>query len=121
LVNNQFPGPTIEANWGDWIEVTVTNNIPDEGTAIHWHGLLQKQTPYMDGIPGNNQCPIAPGKTFTYRFQAGTSSTDHGCVNQSIKFRQLHAYAYELQICMDLAGIILIGARNIQVACMAQS
>jgi FtsP/CotA-like multicopper oxidase with cupredoxin domain len=30
----------IEANWGDWIEVQVTNNIagPEEGTAIHWHG-----------------------------------------------------------------------------------
>ena len=22
LVNGQFPGPTIEANWGDWIEGT---------------------------------------------------------------------------------------------------
>jgi FtsP/CotA-like multicopper oxidase with cupredoxin domain len=40
LVNGQFPGPTIEANWGDWIEVTVHNNItdPEDGTAIHWHG-----------------------------------------------------------------------------------
>lgn len=65
-----FPGPTIEANWGDWIEVTITNNIPDEGTSIHWHGLLQTDTPYMDGVPGNTQCPIAPGSTFTYRFRA---------------------------------------------------
>ena len=46
LVNNQFPGPLIEANWGDWIEVKVTNDIPDEGTSIHWHGFLQKQTPW---------------------------------------------------------------------------
>ena len=22
VVNGQFPGPTIEANWGDWIEGT---------------------------------------------------------------------------------------------------
>jgi len=36
LVNDQFPGPTIEANWGDWIEVKVHNNISDEGTAMHW-------------------------------------------------------------------------------------
>ena len=55
--------------------MTVTNNIPDEGTAIHWHGLLQKQTPYMDGVPGNSQCPIAPGSTFTYRFQADLYGT----------------------------------------------
>ena len=69
-MNDQFPGPMIEANWGDWIEVKVTNDIPDEGTAIHWHGLLQKETPWMDGTPGVVQCPIAPGSTFTYRFRA---------------------------------------------------
>lgn len=70
LVNNQFPGPTVEANWGDWIEVKVTNNFTDEGAAIHWHGFLQKGTQYMDGVPGYGQCPIAPGSEFTYRFQA---------------------------------------------------
>jgi len=47
------------------IEVKVCNNIDDEGTAIHWHGLLQKATPYMDGIPGMTQCPIAPGSCFS--------------------------------------------------------
>ncbi|MCJ1478311.1 hypothetical protein MMC13_006988 [Lambiella insularis] len=47
LINGQFPGPTIQANWGDMIEVTVHNQIsgPQEGTALHWHGLLQKETP----------------------------------------------------------------------------
>lgn len=48
----------------------------DEGTSLHWHGLLQKATPWYDGIPSVGQCPIAPGQTFTYRFQAelyGTS------------------------------------------------
>ncbi|KAK5122674.1 hypothetical protein LTR85_003937 [Meristemomyces frigidus] len=75
LVNDQFPGPTIEANWGDWVEVTLTNDIEDEGTALHWHGILQKQTPFMDGTPGFTQCPIAPGSTFTYRFQADLYGT----------------------------------------------
>lgn len=41
VINGAFPGPTIEANWGDWIQVTVTNALPDEGTSLHWHGLLQ--------------------------------------------------------------------------------
>lgn len=61
VVNGQYPGPLIEANWGDWIEVTVTNNItnPEEGTAIHWHALLQKDTPYYDGVPGS-KFPISP-------------------------------------------------------------
>ncbi|KAK2029673.1 multicopper oxidase [Colletotrichum zoysiae] len=73
LVNGAFPGPTIEANWGDWIEVKVTNNITTgtpEGTALHWHGFLQQGTQFEDGVPAISMCPIAPGKTYTYRFQA---------------------------------------------------
>jgi len=72
LINGQFPGPLIEANWGDMIEVTVHNNIehPFEGTAVHWHGLLQRDTQWYDGVPAVGQCPIAPMHSFTYKFQA---------------------------------------------------
>lgn len=72
LINGAFPGPLIEANWGDTIQVTVHNNIttPEEGVALHWHGFLQKGTPWEDGAPGVTQCPIAPQKSFTYSFQA---------------------------------------------------
>lgn len=82
LVNNQFPGPMIEANWGDWIEVKVTNDLPaesqdqGEGTSLHWHGFVQHETPYYDGVPSVQQCPLAPEKSLTYRFRAdhvGTS------------------------------------------------
>jgi FtsP/CotA-like multicopper oxidase with cupredoxin domain len=78
LVNNEFPGPLVEANFGDTISVTVHNNIsgPDEGTSLHWHGMLQTGTPWFDGVTGVSQCPIAPGDTFTYTFladQYGTS------------------------------------------------
>ena len=61
LINNQFPAPTIEANWGDTISVTVTNSItgPEEGTSLHWHGLLQTAAPYMDGVPGIQQVCIS--------------------------------------------------------------
>ncbi|KAF8861398.1 hypothetical protein BDZ45DRAFT_800116 [Acephala macrosclerotiorum] len=77
LVNNQFPGPMIEANWGDTIQVTVHNEItgPEEGTALHWHGLLQHGTQYMDGVPGISQCPIPPNGTFTYTFNADLYGT----------------------------------------------
>jgi len=75
VVNGAFPGPTIEANWGDYIEVTVHNDLADEGTSLHWHGLLQTQTPWFDGVPAVQQCPIAPGSTFTYRFQADLYGT----------------------------------------------
>ncbi|KAF2160698.1 multicopper oxidase [Zasmidium cellare ATCC 36951] len=74
VINGAFPGPTIEANWGDWFEITVHNNL-DEGTSLHWHGLLQKDTPWFDGVPGVMQCPIAPGSSFTYRFRADLYGT----------------------------------------------
>ncbi|KAI9825280.1 MAG: hypothetical protein M1832_001314 [Thelocarpon impressellum] len=77
LVNGQYPGPNITANWGDTIQVTVHNEItgPEEGTAIHWHGLLQTLTPWYDGVPSVQQCPIAPGKKFTYSFRADLYGT----------------------------------------------
>jgi FtsP/CotA-like multicopper oxidase with cupredoxin domain len=65
-----LPGPCIEANWGDYVEITVTNNIENEGTSLHWHGLIQKNTIYEDGVPSLTQCPIAPGKSHTYRWRA---------------------------------------------------
>lgn len=70
LINNQYPGPTITANWGDYIQVTVKNSLQDNGTTIHWHGIRQLDTNTMDGVPGITECPIAPGDTKVYTFQA---------------------------------------------------
>ncbi|CAD6581208.1 MAG: hypothetical protein ASARMPREDX12_000394 [Alectoria sarmentosa] len=77
LINGTFPGPTIEANWGDTITVNVCNQItgPEEGTSIHWHGILQKSTPWYDGVPAVDQCPIAPGSCMTYSFLADVYGT----------------------------------------------
>ncbi|KAI9819641.1 MAG: hypothetical protein M1827_007091 [Pycnora praestabilis] len=77
LVNNQYPGPEIEANWGDEISVQVTNLItgPEEGTSLHWHGFSQRYTPWYDGVPSVQQCPIAPNQTLTYTFQADMYGT----------------------------------------------
>lgn len=72
LVNGQYPGPAVEANWGDMLNITVHNEIyePFEGTSLHWHGMLQRNTPWADGVPAIGQCPIAPGHSLTYVFQA---------------------------------------------------
>lgn len=77
LVNGQFPAPTIEANWGDTLSINVHNQItgPEEGTALHWHGILQRATPWFDGVPAVQQCPIPPGKSLTYRFKADLYGT----------------------------------------------
>lgn len=102
LINGQFPGPTIEANWGDTIEVTVTNKITDceEGTSLHWHGLLQQGTPWEDGVPGITQCPIAPGQSFTYSFQADLYGTSW-----------YHAH-YSAQYAAGLFGALIIHGPN---------
>ncbi|KAK5686267.1 laccase, multicopper oxidase, benzenediol:oxygen oxidorectuctase [Elasticomyces elasticus] len=69
-INGQYPGPRIEANWGDMISVTVTNNLADNGTAIHWHGIRQYHNNGQDGVPGVTECPLAPGQTKTYTWRA---------------------------------------------------
>jgi FtsP/CotA-like multicopper oxidase with cupredoxin domain len=46
-----------------------------EGTTIHWHGIHQKNSPFMDGVPHISQCPIQPGQTFRYKFIAENSGT----------------------------------------------
>jgi FtsP/CotA-like multicopper oxidase with cupredoxin domain len=68
VINNQFPGPLIEVNEGDTIVVHI-NNKATNATSIHWHGLYQNGTNYMDGTVGITQCPIAPGTKFTYEFK----------------------------------------------------
>jgi len=37
LINGQQPGPLIEIDEGDELEVFVKNDLPVEST-IHWHG-----------------------------------------------------------------------------------
>ncbi|CUA71316.1 hypothetical protein RSOLAG22IIIB_09497 [Rhizoctonia solani] len=69
VVNGQYPGPTIEANEGDTIVVNVKNKIPRVGTSVHWHGIFQEGTQWMDGPAGVTQCPIPSGGSFTYKFK----------------------------------------------------
>ncbi|KAK3322850.1 multicopper oxidase-domain-containing protein [Apodospora peruviana] len=76
LINNQFPGPTVEADWGDYIQVNVYNDMQDNGTSIHWHGIRQFGESNQDGANGVTECPIPPGSMKSYTFhvtQYGTS------------------------------------------------
>ncbi|KAL4995978.1 multicopper oxidase-domain-containing protein [Aspergillus recurvatus] len=77
VFNGQFPGPLIEADWGDTLRITVHNNLTnDNGTAVHWHGIRMSENNWVDGVPGVTQCPIPPGESQVYEFRAtqyGTS------------------------------------------------
>ncbi|EGD99751.1 multicopper oxidase [Trichophyton tonsurans CBS 112818] len=70
VFNKQYPGPWIQACWGDDLEITVTNKLKHNGTAIHWHGIRMMENMFNDGVPGVTQCPIPPGSSMTYRFKA---------------------------------------------------
>jgi FtsP/CotA-like multicopper oxidase with cupredoxin domain len=37
-------------------------------TAVHWHGIDQKNTTWNDGIVGISQCGIPAGASYTYEF-----------------------------------------------------
>lgn len=45
------------------------------GETIHWHGVLQHGTPWMDGVPMITQCPIQSPNMFRYAFVAHESGT----------------------------------------------
>ncbi|XP_043688142.1 L-ascorbate oxidase homolog [Telopea speciosissima] len=68
LINGQFPGPQIECVTNDNLIISVFNNL-DEPFLISWNGLQQRRNSWQDGVYGTN-CPIPPGKNFTYILQA---------------------------------------------------
>ncbi|KAJ6566436.1 laccase [Mycena capillaripes] len=80
LADGTFPGPLITGKKGDRFRLNIVNKLEEEDmltdTSIHWHGLFQKGTNYMDGPAYINQCPITTGHSFLYDFhvpdQAGT-------------------------------------------------
>uniref|UniRef100_A0A2M4ACB5 Putative multicopper oxidase n=1 Tax=Anopheles triannulatus TaxID=58253 RepID=A0A2M4ACB5_9DIPT len=75
VINRMMPGPAIDVCENDIIVVDVENHLMGESTTIHWHGLHQRRTPYMDGVPHVSQCPISPGTTFRYTFLADNPGT----------------------------------------------
>ncbi|KAK8542005.1 hypothetical protein V6N12_014616 [Hibiscus sabdariffa] len=66
-VNGSLPGPTIHVQEGDTLVVHVINQSPYNIT-IHWHGVFQILSNWADGPNMITQCPIQPGRKFTYKF-----------------------------------------------------
>ena len=74
-VNGRLPGPTLIVYEGQTIVVDVVNMLHSEVTTVHWHGLIQVNTPWMDGAGIISQCPIEPGTSFRYIFSASQAGT----------------------------------------------
>lgn len=74
LINNQYPGPLIQANIGD----TLIVNVRNRGThpvSLHFHGMDQNNTNFMDGAAGVTQCPIKAHQSFEYSFVVRSAGT----------------------------------------------
>ncbi|XP_060062633.1 uncharacterized protein LOC132543181 [Ylistrum balloti] len=74
-INGQVPGPSIVVYEGQQVVVKIQNNLLYEGITIHWHGMVQWLTPWMDGVGTVSHCPINPGESFTYRWMADPRGT----------------------------------------------
>lgn len=72
VVNGSLPAPTLRLREGDAVTLRVRNSLA-EMSSIHWHGLILPAE--MDGVPGISFAGIAPGETFTYRFEVRQSGT----------------------------------------------
>ncbi|XP_069675349.1 uncharacterized protein [Periplaneta americana] len=74
-VNRMLPGPSIQVCKGDRVIVDLKNAMPARSTTIHWHGVFQRGTPFMDGVPSITQCSINEGQSFRYDFQVDNEGT----------------------------------------------
>lgn len=73
-INNQWPIPPITASVGDRVVVNVMNQLGNQSTSLHFHGLYMNGTTHMDGAVGVSQCAIPAGATFIYDFNVIDSS-----------------------------------------------
>lgn len=74
-INRKIPGPAINVCRGDLLVIDITNAMAGTAASIHWHGLHQRATPHMDGVPFVTQCPIDFGNTFRYAYFATEPGT----------------------------------------------
>jgi FtsP/CotA-like multicopper oxidase with cupredoxin domain len=99
LTNGTFPGPTLKMKVGQSVEFLVHNELPDP-TTIHFHGIVQLDTPWSDGVPGLSQPAIAPGSSYLYKWTADASG---------VYFYHAH---FRSQIMDGLYGAIVIDAKS---------
>ena len=73
-INGQWPLPPITATVGDRVIINVDNQLGNQSTSLHFHGLFMNGTTHMDGPVGVTQCPIPPGGSFKYDFKVCLST-----------------------------------------------
>ncbi|KAH9959972.1 laccase [Russula dissimulans] len=101
LVDRTFPGPLIYGNKSDTFSLNVFNGLTDSTldfvTSIHWHGIFQTHTNYVDGGAFVNQCPIIPLESFNHVFNPGEQTGTYW----------YHSH-YKAQYCDGVRGPLVI-------------
>ena len=70
--DSALPGPLVRATAGDFLRLTLDNQLPAD-TTIHWHGIRLPNA--ADGVPGLTQDPVKTGGKFVYEFTAPDPGT----------------------------------------------
>jgi suppressor of ftsI len=106
--NASVPGPLIEVNEGDTVEIRFINHLSQPST-IHWHGL--PVPPEQDGNPHD---PVAPGAERTYRF-----NLPQGCAGTYWYHPHPHGHTAE-QVFRGLAGAFIVRAADDPLAAISE-
>jgi FtsP/CotA-like multicopper oxidase with cupredoxin domain len=72
-VNGGIPGPTLRFREGDTARIRVHNQLRNEETSVHWHGIILPVA--QDGVPGVTTPPILAGGTHDFEFKLLHSGT----------------------------------------------
>jgi len=94
--NGMVPGPRIDLDVGDKVQVEITNELPI-GTDIHWHGIDVPND--QDGVSPITQDLVASGQTYTYDFTV---------TEPAIGMYHAHAHAHEA-VPNGLFGTMYVG------------
>ena len=94
--NGMVPGPRIDLEVGDTVEVLITNELP-VGTDIHWHGIDVPNG--QDGVSPITQDLVASGETYAYRFTVNETA---------IGMYHAHAHAH-VAVPNGLFGTLYVG------------
>ncbi|TGO56440.1 hypothetical protein BOTNAR_0223g00150 [Botryotinia narcissicola] len=74
-INGQWPLPIMRANVGDQVIVNVDNQLGNQTTTLHFHGLFMNGSTHMDGPAQVSQCGIPSGSQFVYNFTVNQPGT----------------------------------------------
>ena len=72
-INGSIPAPTLIFTEGDTAEIYLHNNLRNEETSLHWHGVILPNR--FDGVPYLTTARIGPGETHLYKFRVVQNGT----------------------------------------------